>query len=316
MSIKIYQIHDKYFRETLSHKQVAQDFPENYLPQEISKYLDLETLAICKDTFVDVHKAGHYSDLLYEVQATSGQAYIYLLFEHKSTADPFIALQMLRYMLEIWELYRKQHPKKSTLPLIIPIVLYHGRFAKQAQGIGQLVDLPGPDLKVYVPDFTLAFLDFSPEADTKIKGEVLTQLFLHCLRAKNEPKAVEHLLNIILLIAELDDSAPSLQWIQTIFAYINQVMDIDKDVVRNLSKLHLAGSKEDIIMTIAEQWKMEGRQEGRNAILSRLLAKRFGQDVVNLQVQKRLQNASEEELDLWAERILDAQSIEDVFGPN
>lgn len=74
-------------------------------------------------------------------------------------------------------------------------------------------------------------------------------------------------------------------------------------------------------MTIAEQWKQEGRREGlaegeaigRNAILSRQLAKRFGLNIHDIRMQERLRNASPEQLDRWAERILDAKTVDDVF---
>jgi predicted transposase YdaD len=59
--------------------------------------------------------------------------------------------------------------------------------------------------------------------------------------------------------------------------------------------------------------RTEGRTEGRNAILSRLLSKRFGLDVLDIRMQERLRNASPEQLDRWAERILDAKTVEDVF---
>ena len=70
-------------------------------------------------------------------------------------------------------------------------------------------------------------------------------------------------------------------------------------------------------MTIAEQWKQEGRMEGeakgRNAILSRLLTKRFGSNIFDISLQERLRNATPEQLDRWAERILDAKTLEEVF---
>ena len=56
-----------------------------------------------------------------------------------------------------------------------------------------------------------------------------------------------------------------------------------------------------------------GRVEGRNAILSRLLTKRFGQDIFDIKLQDRLRNATPEQLDRWAERILDAKTLEEVF---
>ncbi|MDR3175146.1 MAG: DUF4351 domain-containing protein, partial [Desulfovibrio sp.] len=58
----------------------------------------------------------------------------------------------------------------------------------------------------------------------------------------------------------------------------------------------------------------EGRMEGRSAILSRLLAKRFGQDILDHNIQERLRTAGPEQLDLWAERILDAESIDELFA--
>ena len=60
--------------------------------------------------------------------------------------------------------------------------------------------------------------------------------------------------------------------------------------------------------------RQEGRQEGRLMVLQRLLAKRFGQDILDIRTQERLRAASPEQLDLWAERILDASRVEDVFG--
>ena len=59
--------------------------------------------------------------------------------------------------------------------------------------------------------------------------------------------------------------------------------------------------------------RMEGETTGRNAILSRLLSKRFGLNTLDIRMQERLRNASPEQLDRWAERILDAKTVDDVF---
>ena len=57
----------------------------------------------------------------------------------------------------------------------------------------------------------------------------------------------------------------------------------------------------------------EGQALGRHAVLQRQIAKRFGLDFLDIHIQERLRAATTEQLDLWAERILDAQTIEDVF---
>ncbi|MDO5103019.1 MAG: DUF4351 domain-containing protein [Lautropia sp.] len=89
--------------------------------------------------------------------------------------------------------------------------------------------------------------------------------------------------------------------------------------------------EQQIMATLTERWKAEGRQdgirqgiqegiqqgrqegiqEGRCQLLVRLLEKRFGQ--LDADAMERLLAASTPELDQWAERILDAERLEDVF---
>ena len=299
---------------------MAADFLASYLPAGIVRHVNLDSLALAKDSFVDQQHAAHYSDLLYRVRLTGDKpGFVYFLFEHKSYQDRFIVLQLLRYMLEIWELHRKQHRKTRTLPPIIPIVVYHGKPRGRAVRLAELIDLPDPGLSLYVPDFALAFYDFSPDTDEAIKGEILLQLVLHCLQARNMPTAVDKLLSILELLARLDEDAPSLRWMEVIFRYILQVMDIDPEVMQDLAGQSLTAGKEEMLMTVAERLEKRGEARGeargevlgRNAILSRLLVKRFGQDIFRF--EERLRTATPEQLDTWAERVLDARTVEDVF---
>ena len=45
--------HDKFFKEALSRRDVARDFILNYLPADIVAFLDIDSLVINKDSFVD-----------------------------------------------------------------------------------------------------------------------------------------------------------------------------------------------------------------------------------------------------------------------
>ena len=60
-----------------------------------------------------------------------------------------------------------------------------------------------------------------------------------------------------------------------------------------------------------QQGKLEGKLEGQAALLTRLLNKRFG--FLSIETSQRLQMATSEQLDLWADRILDAPSLAAVF---
>lgn len=321
---QITNIHDRFFKETLSHKEVARDFLENYLPQEVLRHLDLNTLKISKDTFVKDQRE-HYSDLLYEVDLIGGSSgYIYLLFEHKSQHDPYVALQVLRYMVEIWSLSRNQRPNNERLPLIIPLVIYHGKKKGKRVLLYELIDIPSEKLRVYIPGFDLPFYDLSPYSDIEIKGEIILQLILSCLKAKNEPEILAHVVHIFNLLARLDESLSALEWIQVIFRYIIEVMDIEPDDIRRIAQ-SLPQGKKEVVMSLAERLRMEGMKEGRMEgmkegeqagramVLRRLLSKRFGLDIFPAYIEERLRNATSEELDLYTELILDAKTIDDVF---
>ena len=317
--------HDTFFRETMSHKEVAADFLANYLPAKVLKHIQLDTLTITKDSFVNEKLAEYYSDLLYHVKFTGNRlGLIYFLFEHKSYPDVFTDLQLLGYLSENWQLIRKQFPSAKKLPLIIPIIVYHGTPKGKAVRLVDLIDLPHPDLACYVPTFDTAFYDFSPAADEAIKGDLLLQLVLLCLRAKNIPESREIFIQILLLLALMPEDANAMHWIQKIFRYLSLNMDIEQGVVHDLIKEHVPRDKEGKIMTIAEQWKQEGEARGlqkgevigRQAILQRQLNKRFGQNILDFHLQEQLRKATPEQLDLWAERILDAKSIDEVFKDN
>jgi hypothetical protein len=62
--------------------------------------------------------------------------------------------------------------------------------------------------------------------------------------------------------------------------------------------------------------EVAGEAKGRQAILQHQLNKRFGQNILDFHFQEQLRKATPEQLDLWAERILDAKSVDEVFKDN
>ncbi|MFO0982509.1 MAG: DUF4351 domain-containing protein [Planctomycetota bacterium] len=60
--------------------------------------------------------------------------------------------------------------------------------------------------------------------------------------------------------------------------------------------------------TVREQWT----QAGSRAMLDKQLRRKFGD--LPPAARDSLEHATPQQLDLWAERILTAQRLEDVFG--
>lgn len=44
--------HDKFFKESFSHKEVVESFIQEYLPEAIHKQVDLNSLEILKDSYI------------------------------------------------------------------------------------------------------------------------------------------------------------------------------------------------------------------------------------------------------------------------
>ncbi|HKK32233.1 MAG TPA: hypothetical protein VJ934_01540 [Desulfomicrobiaceae bacterium] len=93
-------------------------------------------------------------------------------------------------------------------------------------------------------------------------------------------------------------------------------MDICKQDIWEVARQALSPGKEETIMTLAEQLRQEGlqkgRQEERAELLDRLLRKRFG-NILDAHVQKRLYNATPDQVARWFDRIFEAGSIEEVL---
>ena len=145
----------------------------NYLPDDVLRCVRLDTLRIEKDSFVDEHLREQFSDLLYRVDLNEGMdGLVYMLFEHKSYPDKFVAVQLLRYMGAIWEQWLKGQKGATTarLPVIIPIVFYHGAETWIPLKLSDLAGNSPVGLCSYVPSFDFLVSDFSTKFGIRYPG--------------------------------------------------------------------------------------------------------------------------------------------------
>ncbi|WP_245532037.1 Rpn family recombination-promoting nuclease/putative transposase [Desulfobacter postgatei] len=151
--------HDKLFRETWSNLENARSFLHHYLPHDVLCLMDLDTLEISKDSFVEKELSDYYSDMLYKVMLSGKPGFVHVLFEHKSYYDKHVHLQILEYMVKIWRLFIKQQKKKKeALPIVIPLLICHGKRSWPEDKVRLSSFLSGPvdELSGYIPDFWLS----------------------------------------------------------------------------------------------------------------------------------------------------------------
>lgn len=116
--------HDQLFKRIMTNEIAAQEFLEYYLPSDFKENIDLSKITIEKESYIEENLREKFSDIVYSVKTKSDEtAFIYILLDHQSTIDYWIALRLWKYGLLLCERHQKN---KDKLPLICPILMYNG----------------------------------------------------------------------------------------------------------------------------------------------------------------------------------------------
>jgi len=137
--------HDELFKKVMSEPVAAREFLEHYLPVTFKNKINLSSVKIEKESFVTEDLRKRLSDVVYSVSlkkhnikdsttdnVENDKACIYVLIEHQSSSDDWIALRLWQYMLLLCGRHKDANKTKSNsakekdnkLPLICPIVVY------------------------------------------------------------------------------------------------------------------------------------------------------------------------------------------------
>jgi len=155
--------HDAIFRKTFRQLEVAQSFFRHHLPEDIRRHIDLDHPEITDGTYVDEKLRDKHPDIVYRTKIRGKTAFLYILFEHQSSPDPLMVFRLLCYMVNLWREYRDQNPKAKKLPVIIPLVLYHGPEKwNSPMTFSGMIEGHNDDLCVFIPDFTYQIYDLIP----------------------------------------------------------------------------------------------------------------------------------------------------------
>jgi predicted transposase/invertase (TIGR01784 family) len=180
--------HDKYAKFILKIKAVAEGIVRNYLPAQAAASINFDTFELASDSFIDEHLREHLSDICYTARTTAGdEMRITILIEHKSTAyQGSVLFQLNRYIGNIHLEYEKQgHP----LPMVVPILLYHGETPIKYETPQGLFPNAPSWLLEYVPTFRYILINVQQMDKAEIAAieDILLQKFFLVLKnSRNE----------------------------------------------------------------------------------------------------------------------------------
>ncbi|MCY4460758.1 MAG: Rpn family recombination-promoting nuclease/putative transposase [Albidovulum sp.] len=120
--------HDALFRLLISDPRHAADLLQDYLPPEVASRLDpARPPELVEGASVDGDGAATRMDALFRVWIR-GDGAVYVLLEHKSYCDQKTPVQIMNYTLTLYKASEgRDEVTRGKLPLVIPLVFYHGR---------------------------------------------------------------------------------------------------------------------------------------------------------------------------------------------
>jgi predicted transposase/invertase (TIGR01784 family) len=258
--------HDEFVKNNLSNKIIAQDFMRQFLPADLLKNMNLTDLVLDTNTYITAELAKYYSDIVW-LCPYSGKKNIRisLLLEHKSNPVAYPHLQLLRYMLELWE--KNQRDKEPFLP-IVPIIFYHGKGKWNIRPMTDYFKNIGQELKPYIPQFNYELVNISQYTDKDIFAFNIGLLknVLLALRYSRDKNYLRQHFGLLFIKLETYIQTPNdLDFIKTMLVYLlkntefstQEITDMVKQIPSPLN--NIAMSSYDLLI---EKGKKEGMQQG------------------------------------------------------
>ena len=316
--------HDALFRALVSSPARAGALLMEYLPEPVAGLLDPETPPeAVEGSFVDADAARTQCDALFRVRLRTGHdARIYVLLEHKSGVDAATPLQILKYMVNIWQREIEGGTARDRLPPIVPLVFFHGRGRwTAARSVIEMIDAP-EEIAPLLRDFAYVLHDLGEIEPLRLSAMPDVRAGLLALRAVHFEEVPGDLLDLIT-----GGPVAGSAYERHIIRYVVEGMNLTPALLEASLRRTQPDRWETLMGTVAEAWIEQGRAEGiaqgiekglaegragaLEELLLRQLELRFG--ALPEVARERVGVASSAELEAWAEAVLTADSLDEVL---
>ena len=256
-------VHDKFFKESFSRKETVKGLIEELFPVELRNNINLESLELTNNSFIDEALNEHFADLVYACQYKGKQQIqISFLFEHKSYQDTYPHFQLIRYLVNAWEQNKKD---KKSLTMTIPIIIYHGKKAWKYESLSQYFKGLDSELTRFLPDFDYLLIDISKFSDDNIfnfknRFLALSMILLKNSRLKNYLTTITE--SFIELMRDIENQG-DMNYIKSVFIYtISTYEGLTKQEIIAIFR-QVSSKTEQMTMSIADVIKKEGEIKGK-----------------------------------------------------
>ncbi len=274
--------HDLFARYTFGHPERAAAELRAVLPPHVVSEVDWASLRREPGSVVDPELRETESDLLFTARLRTGRPLLlYVLLEHQSSVDRWMAWRMLRYVVRQVERWRQEHPESTVLPLIIPLVMYHGPGGAWTapRRVEDLFDLPEGEeqrarWRALVPHFEYLLDDLTAEREEALSarpGPPLVRLAWLVLRYGRTGELARRLPDWVAFFAQVQAGPEGAEHLVVVIRYLLWVGDeaVRETAGRVLHSVLGAQRAEELMRSYGEQLIEQGLQKGLEQGLQR-----------------------------------------------
>ena len=250
--------HDAVFKQFLTQADTARDFLAIHLPPALRQRCDLDTLQLESASFIEESLRAWYSDVLWSLKTASGEGYIYVVIEHQSSPDAQMAFRLMRYAIAAMQ--RHLDGGHTKLPLVVPMLFYHGATSPYPFSLNWLDEFADPQLAktLYGCPFPLIDVTVMPDDDiVQHRRVALLELMQKHIRQRDLSGITESLAAVVML------GYTNRRQLRMLFHYMLQYGNTAEPGVFLRRLARRLPQYEDTLMSIAQKLKQEGRQQGR-----------------------------------------------------
>ena len=241
--------------------RVAREFFQMHLPQDLQSLIRWESLEQQPNAQISIAGSERITDVAFKVLIDKKESYLHLLVDHQSTPDILMPFRVENYRMNLIDAYVKQHPETKTIPLVIPIVLYHGisRWSHD-MNINSLVDAPKALVDAYAFK-PFIFIDLNQIADEDLRQHLWSGVMQLALKHIFSRDILPHVRAMMDLLSQLEQRNNQ-GFVETVLKYIMNRGEMNQNAFLDLVKTQLSPDMEGKIMTVSEQLIAKGVQEG------------------------------------------------------
>src|SRR5690606_9991401 len=166
---------------------------------------------------------AYYSDVLWSVKTTEGEGYIYVVIEHQSKPDAHMAFRLMRYAIATMQGHLDAGHK--TLPLVVPMLFYHGVDSPYPFSLCWLDEFADPLLarRLYTAAFPLVDITVVPDEEImQHRRMALLELIQKHIRQRDLMGLVDQLASLLVMGYTTDSQ------LKVLFNYMMQCGDASR----------------------------------------------------------------------------------------